>query len=74
MYPPAGYANGGLENGDEVYLSDNMDTLVIQFRVAAGNSNMIRILTESPEPASFALLGAGLAALALIRRRRSANS
>jgi hypothetical protein len=31
--------------------------------------DMIRILTETPEPADFVLIGSGLIALALCRRR-----
>jgi hypothetical protein len=71
LYPPATYQNGGLQTGDEVIVSNNMGTLVVDFRVTAGNTNMIRILTESPEPASFALLGSGLLLLAFCSRRFS---
>ncbi|MGA2132351.1 MAG: hypothetical protein ABSH50_08670 [Bryobacteraceae bacterium] len=73
QYPPAGYQNGGLQTGDEVILSGNMETLVVDFRVTAGNSNMIRILTESPEPAAFVLLGSGLLLLAGCRRFSSVH-
>jgi len=48
-------------NGDE--------TLHVNFHIAAGNVDMIRILTTTPEPAGFMLLGSGLIALALCRKR-----
>jgi hypothetical protein len=37
--------------------------------VAPGGEDMIRILTETPEPVDFVLLGSGLMALALCRKR-----
>lgn len=68
-YPPASYKNAGIQSNDEVILSNDMDSLYIRLYITAGNSNMIRILTETPEPADFVLLASGLLLLALFRRR-----
>ena len=70
VYPAPDCTTCGLENGDSVTLSANMETVYVNFRVAAGSMDSIRILTTTPEPADFALLGSGLVALGLISRRR----
>ncbi len=69
VYPPISYNLGGLETGDEVVLSGNRQTVYVNFHVSEGNMDMIRILTQTPEPADFVLLGSGLVALAFFRRR-----
>jgi len=68
-YPPAGYNLGGLEPHDEVAVANNMQAVFVKFNVEVGGDDMIRILTISPEPADFVLLGSGLLALALFGRR-----
>jgi hypothetical protein len=68
-YPPQSYQLGGLETGDEVILANNMETVFVNFHVAPNQMDMIRILTQTPEPADFLLLGSGLFALALFGRR-----
>jgi hypothetical protein len=76
-YPPASYKLGGLENNDEVILSANMQSVYVNFYTEVGGDDMIRILTETPEPADFALLGSGLMVLGLyklrLRSRRTAG-
>jgi hypothetical protein len=69
MYPPRSQNNGGLENTDEVILGANSQSVYVNFHVAVGGDDMIRILTSTPEPADFILLGSGLLALALFGRR-----
>jgi hypothetical protein len=69
MYPPASYNLGGLEGTDEVILGPNSQSVYVNFHVAVGGDDMIRILTSTPEPADFLLLGSGLLALALFGRR-----
>jgi hypothetical protein len=69
LYPPASYRLGGLEPRDTVILGGNMETVYVNFHVVEGGMDMIRILTETPEPADFVLIGSGLIALALCRRR-----
>jgi len=70
-YPPASYKLGGLEPGhDEVILSSNMQSVYVNFYTQVGGEDMIRILTTTPEPAGFMLLGSGLIALALGKRWR----
>jgi len=65
----------GLEHGDSVSISGNLETLNFKFNVIPGRIDEIRILTEIPEPADFLLIGSGLLALGLFfnsrRRRRS---
>jgi hypothetical protein len=68
-YPPAGFKLGGLEQYDTVIISSNLQSVYVDFHVAVGGDDMIRILTETPEPADFVLLGSGLLALALCSRR-----
>ena len=69
-YPIAGDVTAGLEHGDEIIIGPNANSLYVDLHVAAGKIDMIRILTEVPEPADFVLLGSGLVALALFGRRR----
>ncbi|HUO31515.1 MAG TPA: hypothetical protein VMU80_19990 [Bryobacteraceae bacterium] len=69
-YPPSTCADCGEENDDSVTLSSNMESVYINFRVGAGNIDMVRVLTATPEPAEFALFGSGLVALGLIKRFR----
>ena len=69
MYPPGTYRYGGLEHTDTVVLSPTMETVYVNFHIFAGNLDMIRILTATPEPADFVLLGSGLVALGLFGRR-----
>jgi len=74
LYPPSTYSMGGLENfNDEVILSADRSTVFVNLHVAPGNMDMIRILTEVPEPADFLLLGSGLAALGFFGRRLRAS-
>jgi len=68
-YPPASFRLGGLEQDDEVAVASNMQAVFVKFNVEVGGDDMIRILTISPEPADFVLLGSGLLALALFGRR-----
>lgn len=68
-YPPAGYIHGGIQSSDEVIIGPNAQSVYVNLYIADGNSNMIRILTESPEPTAFALLGSGLMVLALCKWR-----
>ncbi|MGO4879548.1 MAG: hypothetical protein ACLP59_01845 [Bryobacteraceae bacterium] len=68
-YPNSSYKLGGLENDDEVIIGNNSQAVYVNFHVAEGGIDMIRILTETPEPADFLLLGSGLVALALFGRR-----
>jgi hypothetical protein len=69
-YPPGTYKTGGLEpNHDEVIVSSNMQSVTVNFYIEPGNDDMIRILTTTPEPADFVLLGSGLLALAIFGRR-----
>ena len=71
-YPPPTYGKAGLESLDEVIVGSNASSVYVDLHIAAGNIDMIRILTETPEPADFVLLGSGLIALALFGRRRLA--
>lgn len=43
----------------------------LQIRAGAGNGNITAVPAAVPEPASLALIGAGLAAVSVIRRRRA---
>jgi hypothetical protein len=71
VYPPPSYALGGLENTDEVILGNGETSVYVNFHVNAADEgiDMIRILTEVPEPADFLLIGSGLIALAFWKRR-----
>lgn len=72
-YPPLSYTMAGLvSKGDTVIVGPGMESVYVNFEVAAGQIDMIRILTTAtatPEPAAFVLLGSGLLALALSKRR-----
>jgi hypothetical protein len=68
VYPPSSFDLGGLEPGDRVIWGVN-NTVSVNFHVTSNGMDMIRILTTSPEPVEFALIGSGLIALALFRRR-----
>jgi len=68
-YPPLSDVKQGLEQFDVVSIGNGDETLHVNFHIAAGNVDMIRILTTTPEPAGFMLLGSGLIALALCRKR-----
>lgn len=76
LYPPSSCGQCGQEPanappiGDSVTISSNMQTIYVNFRVADGNMDAIRILTTVPEPAEFILLGSGLVALGFIKRRQ----
>ncbi len=74
MYPPISYQLGGLENTDQVILGPNSQSVYVNFHVAVGGDDMIRILTSTPEPEAFVLLGSGLLALALGKRRFARTS
>jgi hypothetical protein len=67
-YLPASYIYGGLHHDDEVILGANRQSIYLDLFTQAGNVNMIRILTESPEPADFVLIGSGLIGLVVCRR------
>ena len=69
IYPPASDTTAGLERLDEVIIGPGDQAVYVNFHVTPGNLDMIRILTETPEPADFVLIGSGLVALALCRRR-----
>ena len=69
-YPPLSDTTAGLEKGDEVIIGPNAESVYVNLHIVAGNIDMIRILTATPEPADFVLLGSGLIALALFGRRR----
>ena len=71
MYPPSTDTGAGLENNDEVILSANDESVFVNFHVNAsdGGMDMIRILTATPEPADFLLMGSGLAVVAFLKRR-----
>lgn len=73
IYPPPGNPLGGMEPGDKVFLSANGQTVGVDFRVGVGNVDMIRILTSTPEPGEFILIGSGLLALGFCRRRLTAS-
>ncbi len=70
IYPAASLQLGGLENGDTVVLGNNLQSIYVNFHVdaGAGGMDMIRIMTTTPEPADFVLIGSGLAVLGLLRR------
>ena len=68
-YPPLSDTTAGLEKGDEVIIGPNAESVYVNLHIVAGNIDMIRILTTTPEPADFVLLGSGLIALALFGRR-----
>lgn len=70
IYPPISDKMGGLEPNDRVILGPGSESVYVDFRVAVGNDDMIRILTSVPEPANMILIGSGLIALALITKRR----
>jgi|HubBroStandDraft_1064217.scaffolds.fasta_scaffold00079_2 hypothetical protein len=70
VYPPSTYKLGGLEPGhDQVILSSNMESVYVNFFVQTDGEDVIRILTTTPEPADFLLIGSGLVVLGLFRRR-----
>jgi hypothetical protein len=71
LYPPASYELGGLKDDCEVIISPNDESVYVNFHssAAAGGMDMIRILTVSPEPADFLLMGSGLAVVAFLKRR-----
>ena len=68
-YPPLSDTTAGLEKGDKVIIGPNAESVYVNLHIVAGNIDMIRILTTTPEPADFVLLGSGLIALALFGRR-----
>lgn len=70
-YPPSSYTAGGLENNDEVILSANDESVFVNFHVNADTEgmDMIRILTATPEPADFLLMGSGLAVIGFLKRK-----
>jgi hypothetical protein len=68
-YPPLSDKLGGLETNDEVILSANRQSVYVNFYTEVGGDDMIRILTTTPEPADFLLIGSGLVVLGLFRRR-----
>lgn len=75
-YPISACTGCGEETGDSVIIGSNMESVYVNMRVAANNMDAIRILTTTPEPADFVLLGSGLVALGFMRRkffRRSAR-
>jgi hypothetical protein len=69
MYPTLADEWGGLENHDSITLGPNQESVYVNFHVAVGGADMIRILTDVPEPANMILIGSGLIALALCTRR-----
>lgn len=71
MYPPSSLKLGGLESNDEVILGANSQSVYVNFHVAVGGDDMIRILTTTPEPGPFVLLGSGLLGLIAWKRRSS---
>jgi hypothetical protein len=71
LYPTTNNTGTGLENGDEVILSANDESVFVNFHVNASDEgmDMIRILTATPEPADFLLMGSGLALVGFLKRR-----
>jgi len=69
-YPPLSDTTAGLEKGDKIIIGSGDESVYVNLHIIAGNIDMIRILTTTtPEPADFVLLGSGLIALALCRKR-----
>jgi hypothetical protein len=69
-YPPPSDITAGLEKGDRVIIGSGDESVYVNLHIIAGNIDMIRILTTTtPEPADFVLLGSGLIALVLCRKR-----
>ena len=75
-YPNPSQSLNGLDTGDVVTLSSNFETVNFDFHTGGGGMDSIRILTETPEPAGFILLGSGLLAVSCKRRslRATRNS
>jgi hypothetical protein len=69
LYPPIGTPLTGIEPTKDTIIWSSNNTITVDLHVAPGGMDMIRILTSSPEPADFVLIGSGLIALALCRKR-----
>ncbi len=72
LYPVSNgpfFTLNGLDPGDSVTLSSNLQTVSFDFQTGAGGIDSIRILTETPEPPDYVLFGSGLIVLGLFGRR-----
>ena len=72
LYPVSNgpfFTLNGLDPGDSVTLSSNLQTVSFDFQTGGGGIDSIRILTETPEPPDYVLFGSGLMVLGLFGRR-----
>jgi len=67
---PTQYSN--FVNSIRIFTSTDVANTSIPNRYAVGQQEYIAVATTTPEPADFALVGAGLVALGLFRRRKTA--
>jgi len=66
---PSGDNYAALENFDTITLSADLRTVTFMLYTSDDHMDNFRILTETPEPVDFLLIGSGLMALGLLRRR-----